>query len=77
MSIFLGGDLDGIAPGEAPPPEPEAADPEPEQIDSAPAAVPVDEPAAVEPVAPEKSQAWPRTRCAFPAELVNRPKLRA
>ena len=56
MSIFLGGDLDRIAPGEAPPPEPEAADPEPEQIDSAPAAVPVDEPAAVEPVAPEKSQ---------------------
>lgn len=56
MSIFLGGDLDGIAPGEAPPPEPEAADPEPEQTDSALPAAPVDEPAAVEPVAPEKSQ---------------------
>ncbi len=49
MSIFLGGDLDGIAPGEAPPPEPE-------QTDSALPAAPVDEPAAVEPVAPEKSQ---------------------
>lgn len=56
MSIFLGGDLDRIAPGEAPPPEPEAADPEPEQTDSALPAAPVDEPAAVEPVAPEKSQ---------------------
>lgn len=56
MSIFLGGDLDGIAPGEAPPPEPEAADPEPEQTDSALPAAPIDEPAAVEPVAPEKSQ---------------------
>ena len=56
MSIFLGGDLDGIAPGEAPPPEPAAADPEPEQTDSALPAAPVDELAAVEPVAPEKSQ---------------------
>lgn len=56
MSIFLGGDLDRIAPGEAPPPEPEAADPEPEQTDSALPAAPIDEPAAVEPVAPEKSQ---------------------
>lgn len=49
MSIFLGGDQDRIAPGEAPPPEPE-------QTDSALPAAPVDEPAAVEPVAPEKSQ---------------------
>ncbi len=55
MSIFLGGDLDGIAPGEAPPLEPEAPDPKP--TDSELPAVPVDEPAPAEPASPEKSQA--------------------